>query len=99
MTRCGRRCGGYWSAGERGRDGRRLAWRDSPTLFLFVKVFVAMIGHGIVVPLLPLYARKGTTGALLVGLPGSLYAAIEFVGGLSLSGTCPPTATDGAQFS
>lgn len=53
-------------------------------MFLFVKVFVAMIGHGIVVPLLPLYARKYTTGALLVGLPGSLYAAIEFVGGLSL---------------
>ena len=98
MTRCGRRCGGYWSAGKRGRDGRRLAWRDSPTLFLFVKVFVAMIGHGIVVPLLPLYARKYTTGALLVGLPGFLYAAIE-LSAACLSRTCPPIATDSARAS
>ena len=82
MTRCGRRCGGYWSAGERDSDGRRLTWRGSPVLFLFVKVFVDMIGHDIVVPLLPFCAREYMTGALLVGLLGFLYAAIQFVGGL-----------------
>jgi len=64
--------------------GGRFAWRGSPVSFLFVTVFVDMIGYGIVVPLLPFYAREYATGALLVGLLGSLYAAIEFVGGLSL---------------
>jgi MFS family permease len=55
-------------------------------LFLFVAVFVDMIGYGIVVPLLPFYAREYATGALLVGLLGSLYAAMQFAGGPFLGG-------------
>lgn len=39
-----------------------------PLVFLFVTVLVDMIGYGIVVPLLPFYAREYATGALLVGL-------------------------------
>lgn len=66
--------------------GRRLAWRGSPVLFLFVTVFVDMIGYGIVVPLLPFYAREHATGALVIGLLGSLYAAMQFVGGPFLGG-------------
>ena len=60
---------------------RRLAWGGSPLLFLFVAVFVDMVGYGIVVPLLPFYAREYATGALVVGLLGSLYAAMQFTGG------------------
>jgi len=53
------------------------AWRSrSPLVFLFVTVFVDMIGYGIVVPLLPFYAELYASGALLVGLLGSLYAAM-----------------------
>lgn len=66
--------------GEEGVPGR------SPLAFLFVTVFVDMIGYGIVVPLLPFYAREYATGALLVGLLGSLYAAMQFVGGPFLGG-------------
>ncbi len=66
--------------------GRRLAWRGSPVLFLFVAVFVDMIGYGIVVPLLPFYAREYATGAVVVGLLGSLYAAMQFAGGPFLGG-------------
>lgn len=66
--------------------GRGLAWRGPPILFLFVTVFVDMIGYGIVVPLLPFYAREYATGALLVGLLGSLYAAMQFAGGPFLGG-------------
>jgi DHA1 family tetracycline resistance protein-like MFS transporter len=47
---------------------------------------VDMIGYGIVVLLLPFYAREYATGALLVGLLGSIYAAMQFVGGPFLGG-------------
>jgi MFS transporter, DHA1 family, tetracycline resistance protein len=64
-------------------DGWR---RRSPLMFLFVTVFVDMIGYGIVVPLLPFYAGLYASGAVLVGLLGSLYAAMQFAGGPFLGG-------------
>jgi MFS transporter, DHA1 family, tetracycline resistance protein len=63
-----------------------LARRPSPLAFLFITVFVDMIGYGLVVPLLPFYARQHAAGAALVGLLGSLYAAMQFVGGPFLGG-------------
>jgi MFS family permease len=39
-----------------------------------------------VVPLLPFYAQRHAAGAALVGLLGSLYAAMQFVGGPFLGG-------------
>jgi MFS family permease len=60
--------------------------RRSPLAFLFVTVFVDMIGYGIVVPLLPFYAGPYASGAVLVGLLGSLYAAMQFAGGPFLGG-------------
>ncbi|HEX2738964.1 MAG TPA: MFS transporter [Rubrobacter sp.] len=60
-------------------------WR-SPLMFLFVTVFVDMIGYGIVVPLLPFYAGVYASGAVLVGLLGSVYAAMQFAGGPFLGG-------------
>jgi DHA1 family tetracycline resistance protein-like MFS transporter len=60
--------------------------RRSPLLFLFVTVFVDMIGYGIVIPLLPFYVRQYASGAVLIGLLGSLYAAMQFVGGPFLGG-------------
>jgi MFS transporter, DHA1 family, tetracycline resistance protein len=62
-------------------------WRHrSPLVFLFVTAFVDMIGYGIVVPLLPFYAGPYASGAALVGLLGSLYAAMQFAGGPFLGG-------------
>lgn len=71
--------------GEVAGKGRRTG-RGSPLSFIFVAVFVDMIGYGIVVPLLPFYAREHASGAVLVGLLGSLYAAAQFVGGPFLGG-------------
>ncbi len=45
-----------------------------------------MIGYGIVVPLLPFYTDRYASGAVLVGLLGSLYAAMQLVGGPFLGG-------------
>jgi Na+/melibiose symporter-like transporter len=64
-------------------DGWR---RRSPLVFLFVTVFVDMIGYGIVVPLLPFYASLYASGAVLLGLLGSLCVAMQFVGGPFLGG-------------
>ena len=64
--------------------GHRLRW--PPLAFIFVTVFVDMVGYGLVVPLLPFYAREYAAGAALVGLLGSLYAAMQFVGGPFLGG-------------
>jgi hypothetical protein len=47
--------------------------------FLFVTVFVDMLGYGLLVPLLPFYAGGLANGALLVGALGSLYAAMQFL--------------------
>jgi DHA1 family tetracycline resistance protein-like MFS transporter len=70
----------------RAEVAERHAGSGSPLSFLFVAVFVDMIGYGIVVPLLPFYAREHASGAVLVGLLGSLYAAAQFVGGPFLGG-------------
>jgi MFS family permease len=62
------------------------AWRGSPLLFIFVTVFVDMVGYGIVIPLLPFYAGEHASGAVLIGVLGALYAAMQFVGGPFLGG-------------
>jgi MFS family permease len=62
------------------------ARRATPLLFLFVTVFVDMVGYGIVIPLLPFYTREYATGAVVVGLLGSLYAVMQFFGGPVLGG-------------
>jgi DHA1 family tetracycline resistance protein-like MFS transporter len=62
------------------------AGRGSPLVFLFVTVLVDMVGYGLVVPLLPFYTQQQAAGAALVGLLGSLYAAMQFVGGPFLGG-------------
>lgn len=45
-----------------------------------------MVGYGIVIPLLPFYAGEYASGAVLVGVLGALYAAMQFVGGPFLGG-------------
>ena len=62
------------------------ARRGSPLVFLFGTVFVDMVGYGLVVPLLPFYTRQHAAGAALVGVLGSLYAAMQFVCGPFLGG-------------
>ncbi len=57
-----------------------------PLPFLFITVFVDMAGYGIVLPLLPFYAGEYSSKAVLVGLLGALYAAMQFVGGPVLGG-------------
>jgi MFS transporter, DHA1 family, tetracycline resistance protein len=49
-------------------------------------VFVDMVGYGLVIPPLPFYTRQYAAVAAPVGLLGSLYAVVQFVGGPFLGG-------------
>ncbi|MBC8164201.1 MAG: MFS transporter [Roseiflexaceae bacterium] len=60
--------------------------RRSPLMFLFVCVFVDMIGYGIVLPLLPLFVERQAAGGTVVGLLSALYAGVQTLGGPLLSG-------------
>jgi MFS transporter, DHA1 family, tetracycline resistance protein len=64
----------------------RRTWRGPSLAFLFVTDFVDMIGYGIMIPLLPFYVQQYAPGAVLIGLLGSLYAAMQFFGGPFLGG-------------
>src|SRR5919107_5664145 len=64
----------------------RRMWRGSSLAFLFVTVFVDMVGYGIVIPLLPFYVQQYAPGAVLIGVLGALYAAMQFFGGPFLGG-------------
>ncbi|HEU5104171.1 MAG TPA: MFS transporter [Roseiflexaceae bacterium] len=68
--------------GASGSQVRRIA----PRSFIFVTVFVDMLGYGIVIPLLPPYVGRQASGGTLVGVLGSLYALAQSIGGPALSG-------------
>ncbi len=54
--------------------------------FIFITIFVDMLGYGIVVPLLPLYVERQMPGGTIVGLLTALYALAQAIGGPFLSG-------------
>lgn len=59
--------------------------KQGSLVFLFICVFVDMIGYGIVVPLLPLFVERQVAGGTVVGLLGALYAGVQALGGPLLS--------------
>jgi MFS transporter, DHA1 family, tetracycline resistance protein len=50
----------------------------SPLLFIFLTVFIDLLGVGIVLPLLPFYAQRFGADALTVGALGASYAFFQF---------------------
>jgi MFS transporter, DHA1 family, tetracycline resistance protein len=68
-----------------GMSGSRVR-RIVPKSFIFVTVFVDMLGYGIVIPLLPIYIERQASGGTLVGVLGALYALAQSIGGPVLSG-------------
>lgn len=53
--------------------------RRAPLLVLFLAVFVDLLGFGIVIPFLPIYAERLDVGAASVGLILSAYSLMQFV--------------------
>jgi MFS transporter, DHA1 family, tetracycline resistance protein len=53
--------------------------RRAPLLVLFLTVFIDLLGFGIVIPFLPIYAQRLSVGAGSVGLILSVYSLMQFV--------------------
>jgi DHA1 family tetracycline resistance protein-like MFS transporter len=53
--------------------------RRAALLVLFLTVFIDLLGFGIVIPFLPLYAERMHVGAFGIGLVLSIYSLMQFV--------------------
>jgi MFS transporter, DHA1 family, tetracycline resistance protein len=58
--------------------------RRSPLFFIFITVFVDMLGYGIMLPLLPFFVQRQAGDAAIVGSVGSLYALMQLISGPAL---------------
>jgi MFS family permease len=54
---------------------------NSSLLFIFITVFVDMVGYGIMLPLLPFYVQAQDGGAMIAGALSSLYASAQLFAG------------------
>ena len=50
-----------------------------PLAVIFVTVFIDLVGFGIVIPVLPLYAERFGASPLTVGLLLGIYSAMQFI--------------------
>ena len=55
--------------------------RQSPLAFIFITVFIDLLGYGMVIPLLPFFVERYAAGAAIVGALGSLYAFVQLFSG------------------
>ena len=53
----------------------------SPLLFIFITVFIDMLGYGMITLLIPLYVKEQGGSAALAGTLNSLYALMQFGAG------------------
>ena len=56
-----------------------MAARRSPLVIIFVTVFIDLVGFGIVIPVLPLYAERFGASPLVIGLLLGVYSLMQFV--------------------
>lgn len=59
----------------------RAALRRSPLVFIFITVFIDLVGYGMVIPLLPFFVQRQDAGATAAGALGSLYALMQLIAG------------------
>lgn len=53
-------------------------------LFIFIAVFVDLLGYGMVAPLLPFFVQRQEGGAIIAGGLGSVYALMQLISGPAL---------------
>src|ERR1041385_7178910 len=56
-----------------------MAKRRSPLVIIFITIFIDLIGFGIVIPVLPLYAEKYQASETVIGLMLASYSMMQFV--------------------
>jgi MFS transporter, DHA1 family, tetracycline resistance protein len=56
-----------------------MAKTRSPLVIIFITIFIDLVGFGIVIPVLPLYAERYGASEATVGLLLAIYSAMQFV--------------------
>jgi DHA1 family tetracycline resistance protein-like MFS transporter len=56
-----------------------MANRRSPLVIIFITVFIDLVGFGIVIPVLPLYAKHFHATPTVIGLLVAVYSAMQFI--------------------
>ncbi|HWX42799.1 MAG TPA: MFS transporter [Blastocatellia bacterium] len=56
-----------------------MANRRSPLVIIFITIFIDLVGFGIVIPVLPLYAEHFHATPTVVGLLLAVYSAMQFI--------------------
>lgn len=56
-----------------------MAKRRSPLVIIFITIFIDLVGFGIVMPVLPLYAEKYQASEAVVGLLIASYSVMQFI--------------------
>jgi MFS transporter, DHA1 family, tetracycline resistance protein len=51
----------------------------SPLVLIFLTIFIDMVGFGIVIPVLPLYAKNFGAGPVTIGFLVAIYSAMQFL--------------------
>src|SRR5262249_23454921 len=56
-----------------------MAKSRSPLVIIFITIFIDLVGFGIVIPVLPLYAERFGASETLVGILMASYSAMQFI--------------------
>ena len=56
-----------------------MAKTRSPLVIIFITIFIDLVGFGIVIPVLPLYAERYGASEATVGILLATYSAMQFV--------------------
>lgn len=56
-----------------------MAKSRSPLVIIFITVFIDLVGFGIVIPVLPLYAQKYGSSETVIGLLLAVYSVMQFI--------------------
>ena len=56
-----------------------MAKSRSPLVIIFVTIVIDLIGFGIVIPVLPLYAERFGASPVVIGLLLAVFSAMQFI--------------------
>src|ERR1044071_1182643 len=56
-----------------------MAKSRSPLVIIFITIFIDLVGFGIVIPVLPLYAQKYHASETVIGIMLASYSVMQFI--------------------
>lgn len=53
--------------------------KQSPLLVLFVTIFIDLLGFGLIIPILPIYANELGASGMVIGLVAASFSFMQFL--------------------